>query len=293
MQIETKFPGTDRLQGILLLLATAVLWSTGGLGIKWVDWNPLAIAGARSAISAIVIWTAFRGSPLRWNGAMVWGGAGYALMVVTFVVANKLTTAANAILLQYCSPIYVAILGAIFLREKPHLYDWLTISLVGGGMVLFFQDEMSAGGLTGNLAGIASGIGMAVMTVAMRRQKDGSPFGSALLGNILAFLCGLPFMFNDSPGVAGWVAIVAMGAIQMGLSYVLYSTAIKWVTALEATIITMIEPILNPLWVFLLLGEAPGFWSLAGGGVIMVAITFRYIIPALKSAGSVDQAGKA
>lgn len=291
MRIGEKFPGTDRMKGILLLLATALLWSTGGLGIKWVDWHPLAIAGVRSAIASIVIWTAFRGSPLRWNGAMVWGGAGYALMVVSFVVANKLTTAANAILLQYCAPVYVAVLGAIFLREKPHLYDWLTIALMGGGMVLFFQDEMSAGSLAGNLAGIVSGIGMAVMTVAMRRQKDGAPFGSVLLGNAVAFLCGLPFMFSDSPGVAGWVAIVAMGAIQMGLSYVLYSTAIKLVTALEATVITMIEPVLNPLWVFLLLGETPGFWSLAGGGVIMAAITCRYILPALKSRVAV-QAGK-
>jgi drug/metabolite transporter (DMT)-like permease len=278
-----SFKFSERLRGIFLLAVTAVLWSTSGIGIKWIEWNPMAIAGARSAIAAIVIWVAFRRSPVCWNKASFYGGVAYAVMMLTFVSANKLTTAANVILLQYTCPIFVAILGVIFLHEKPGLYDLVTISFVGGGMVLFFQDQMSAGGLAGNLLAIVSGMSMAVMAVSMRLQKEGSPFGSVLLGNVLTFLCGLPFMFEGSPGVGGWTAIVALGCIQIGLSYVLYSIAIKYVTALEASIITMIEPILNPLWVFLLLGEGPGLWSLIGGSVILLAIAARYIIPAIKS----------
>lgn len=158
----------------------------------------------------------------------------------------------------------------------------MTIGFVGGGMLLFFQDQMSAGSFIGNLLGIVSGIAMAVMVVSTRLQKAGSPFGSILFGNILTFLCGLPFMFDGSPGAAGWAAITALGCIQLGLSYVLYSIAIKYVTALEASIITMIEPLLNPIWVFVLLGEGPGFWSMLGGGVILLAIAVRYMWPAIK-----------
>ncbi|XER15677.1 hypothetical protein SATMO3_59740 [Sporomusa aerivorans] len=244
----------------------------------------MAIAGARSAFAAAVIWLAFRRSEFRWNKVLLCGGVAYAVMMLTFVAAMKLTTAANAILLQYTSPIYVAILGMIFLHEKPALQDWLTMAATGGGMILFFQDQMSEGGMLGNILAIASGVAMATMAVCMRQQKEGSPFVAVLVGNVLTFFCGLPFMFDSSPGMGGWAAIAALGCVQLGLAYVLYSLAIKSVVALEATIITMIEPILNPIWVFLLLGEWPGFWALAGGGVIMTAIAARYVLPALKPA---------
>ncbi|SDF02595.1 DMT family transporter [Sporomusa acidovorans] len=280
---------SSRLQGIILLVITAVLWSTSGFGIKWIDWHPLAIAGARSAFAAVVIGIAFRRTKLCWNWILVGGGIAYAVMVISFVVASKLTTAANAILLQYTCPIFVAILGVFFLNERPSRYDWLTIVLTGTGMILFFQDQMSEGGFIGNLLAIGSGVAMAVMAVCMRQQKDGAPFGAALLGNVLTFVCGLPFMFADSPGTEGWLALLALGCVQLGLAYVLYSIAIKLVSALEASIITMIEPILNPLWVFLLIGEGPGFWALIGGGVILTAITIRYVVPALKPLNAMVQ----
>lgn len=273
---------SERLRGIILLLATAVLWSTSGIGIKWIEWNPMAIAGIRSVVAALVILLIFRKSKWTFNRPMIYGGISYAAVVITFVIATKLTTAANAILLQYTSPIYVAILGTVFLHEKPRLSDWLTIGLVSCGMLLFFQDQMSPGNLMGNLVAIACGVATAILTVFMRFQKDGSPFGSAIIGNIITFLCGLPFMFDSSPGTGGWIALIALGCFQLGLSYALYSIAIKSVTALEAAVITMIEPLLNPLWVFLLLGERPGFWALAGGAIIMGGITIRYIVPALK-----------
>ena len=274
---------SERLQGIVLLVITAVLWSSSGLFIKWIEWHPLAIAGARSAIAAIVIRIAFRHSPLSWNVSQVSGAVAYAAAMLTFVAATKLTTAANAILLQYTAPIYVAILGALFLREKPQLYDWLTIGLVASGMVLFFQEQVSTGGMLGNLLAIISGICLAIMIVSLRQQKDGCPSGSVFLGNILTFIIGLPFMFEGSPGIVGWGAIFGLGFFQLGLSYVLYTSAIKKTTALEASIITIIEPILNPIWVFLLIGEAPGGWSLVGGLVIVSAITGRYVLPALKT----------
>jgi len=273
---------SENYRGVVLLLIAAVLWSSGGLLIKSVDWHPLAIAGARSAIAALVIGLAFRKEKLTYSKPQLIGAVAYACTVMLFVSATKLTTAANAILIQYTAPVFVALLAAWFLGEKPRPVDWITIGFVSGGLILFFLDKMSAGGLLGNLLALGSGFAMAVMTVSMRMQKDGSPFGSVLLGNLMTAVFGLPFMLGSGPDFSGWVALVLLGVFQLGLSYTLYSVAIKYVTALEAILITTIEPILNPVWVFLLIGEQPGPWSLAGGLVIIAAITGRYILPDLK-----------
>ena len=158
------------------------------------------------------------------------------------------------------------------------------MACVIGGMTLFFQDQLSPGGLQGNLLAMFSGLSMAIMAVSLRRQKHASPFGSVLCGNILTFLVSLPFLADGSPGYGGWLALVLLGIFQLGISYVLYSLAIKQVGALEASIITMIEPLLNPVWVILLIGEWPANGALAGGAVILAAIAARYILPALRSA---------
>jgi drug/metabolite transporter (DMT)-like permease len=273
---------TEHVRCVILLVITAVLWSSGGLLIKAIDWHPLAIAGMRSAIAALVIWLAFRNEKINYSAPQLMGAAAYAGTVILFVSATKLTTAANAILIQYSAPVFVALLATWFLNEKPRSADWLTIGVVFGGLLLFFQDKMSTGGLLGNLLALASGFTMAVMIVSMRKQKDGSPFGSVLLGNGATVLFGLPFMLGSGPDLTGWIALGFLGVFQLGLSYVLYSVAIKHVTALEAIIITTIEPILNPVWVFLFLGEQPGPWSLVGGLVILIAILARYILPSLK-----------
>jgi Predicted permease, DMT superfamily len=272
---------SDRLRGITLLLLTAILWSTSGFFIKWIDWHPLAIVSIRSIPAAILIRFAFRRSALTWGVPELIGTVAYVVTVVTFTIATKLTTAANAILLQYTSPAYVAILSAMFLKEKPHINDWLTLGVVGCGMVMFFQEQVSGGSLAGNFLAIASGVSMAIVTVSLRWQKDGSGFSIVFWGNLLTFLCGLPFVLEGSPGLGNWAATLGMGVFQLGLAYVFYTTAIRYVAAFEASIVTMIEPILNPLWVFLLLGEVPGFWALAGGAVILVAIIAGYVLPVL------------
>ena len=285
MPIQNLFPTSPRTRGICLLLIASTLWSTGGLFIKYVDWNPLAIAGSRSAIAALVIGFAFRRTPVNWKSRpLLLGAVCYAATMLCFVAATKLTTAANAILLQYTSPVYVAILGAIFLKEPVSRRDWLTMSCVGGGMLLFFSDQMSPGNFYGNLLGILCGIVSAVMIVALRRQKSASPFGSILLGNIFTFLCGLPFMLDASPNLQGWLALALLGIFQLGISFILYSVAIKSVSALEASIITMLEPLLNPLWVFLCIGEQPSTGALLGGAIILTAVASRYLLPSLPAA---------
>jgi drug/metabolite transporter (DMT)-like permease len=262
-------------RAVLFLVMAAVLWSSGGLLIKLVDWNPLAIAGTRSVIASLVILAFRRRARLDWSLAQLGGAICYAGTVILFVLANKWTTAANAILLQYTAPIYVAVLSYWFLRERIGKWDIAAIAATIGGMILFFLDDLSRGGIWGNFIAILSGIAFAGTALFLRKQKDSSPLGSVFLGNIIAFLVGIPFILQSSPGAAGWLGLVLLGVFQLGCSYILYAEALKSVTALEGILIPIIEPILNPVWVFLLLGEKPGKWAVAGGLIVLISITLR------------------
>jgi drug/metabolite transporter (DMT)-like permease len=236
----------------------------------------------RSAIGAAVLFAVFRPRRFTWSWLQLGAAVAYAATVTLFVVANKTTTAANAILLQYTAPVHVALFGAWFLGEKPRRLDWIALTLVLGGMVLFFLEDLSMTGLWGNLAALASGLSFAWLALFLRRQKEGSPVEAILLGNLLAALIGLPFMLQSSPTEAGWLGLTLLGVFQVGLPYALFARAIREVTALEAMLIPTIEPVLNPLWVLLLLGEAPGGMALMGGAVILSTVTGRGLLPLLK-----------
>jgi drug/metabolite transporter (DMT)-like permease len=266
---------------ILFLVITAVLWSSGGLLIKIVEWNPIAIAGTRSAIAALVIFAFKPRMKFNLSFAQLGGAFCYAATVIMFVAATKLTTAANAILLQYTAPVYVALLSYWFLRERITKFDILTIVAAVGGITLFFLDDLSKGGFWGNILAILSGISFAGTALFLRKQKDSSPLESVFIGNILTLLIGLPFMVQSSPNTAGWLGLVLLGVFQLGSSYIFYTEAIKHVTALEGTLIPVLEPILNPIWVFLLLQERPGRWAIVGGIIVLISVTVR-CLPALK-----------
>lgn len=276
MKCQTE--GNERPRAILYLVITAVLWSLGGLLIKSVDANPVAIASVRSGISAILI-IALKGKPkLNWSFAQVGAALAYSATVILFVFANKNTTAANAILLQYTAPVYVVVLSAWLLKEKVQLLDVVTIFFAMGGMILFFIDSLSTKGMVGNVFALLSGIAFALFTVFMRMQKEGSPVESVLIGNVISAVIGVPFLFGSMPDTKGWFCLVLLGLVQLGLPYILYSKAIKHVTAVEASVIPIIEPILNPVWVFLLLGEKPGALAITGGVIVIAAITGRCLI---------------
>jgi len=227
-------------------------------------------------IGALVI-ALLLGRQLRFDGSFdqIGGAVAYASTVVLFVIANKLTTAANAILLQYTAPIYVALFSPWFLGERASRRDWLILLVMMGGMVLFFLDDLSLDGYLGNLVALGSGISFAWLTLFLRRQKDGFPLPSLLLGNLLAGLIGLPFMFQSMPSTSSWIGLLLLGVVQLGLPYILYALALRRVTAVEGILIPMLEPVLNPIWVFLLMGERPSPWAIVGGTVILGAVIFR------------------
>jgi len=274
---------TSRPLAILFLILTALLWSFGGLLIKLVEWNSFAIAGMRSIFASLFILALIGKPKITWSFPQIAGALAYSLTVISFVSATKMTTAANAILLQYSAPIYVAIFSAWFLNEKVKISDWITIFFVLAGMILFFLDEINVNNMLGNIVAIFSGVTFAATAIFMRKQKSGSPVESVLLGNIVTSVICLPFMFKLAPDVKGWLALLILGIFQLGLSYVLYSIAIKQITALEATLIPVIEPLLNPVWVFLFTGEAPGKWALIGGLIVLVSVTVNCVISSVEA----------
>ena len=260
----------------LMLVITALLWSTGGFLVKGIQWHPVAITGMRSLIAAAVILIAIRKPELTWSLPQLGGAVCYAGTVILYVIANKLTTAANAVLLMYTAPIYVIIFGPWFLKEKASRRDWLAVGAVMVGIVVFFMDKLSPEGFLGNMLAVLSGVSFAWMTLFLRKQKRGSPVESVFLGNLLAAVIGLPFFLREElPEINGILMLIALGTFQLGFSYVLYTKAIQKVRAFEAVLITMLEPVLNPVWVFLLLGEVPGNWALAGGTIVMATVVLH------------------
>jgi drug/metabolite transporter (DMT)-like permease len=265
-------------RAVIFLIITALLWSSGGLLIKWVTWNPIAIAGTRSAIAALVM-LAFRPKmKIHWGFAQLGGAIFYAITVILFVTANKMTTAANAILLQYTAPIYVATFSYWFLGERITKLDLATIATAIGGMILFFLDGLSKQGFWGNIVAILSGIAFAGTALFLRKQKDSSPLESLFLGNVLTALIGLPYVMHSWPNATGWLGLILLGVFQLGFSYILFAEAMKHVTALEGILIPILEPVLNPIWVFLLLNERPGRWAIAGGIIVLISVSFRCLL---------------
>jgi drug/metabolite transporter (DMT)-like permease len=275
-------PLSPQGKAIACLLGAALLWSTGGVLIKWVSWNGLAICGARSAIAALFLLLVVRKPKFDWSLAQIGGAVAYASTVLLYVSAVKMTTAANAILLQYTSPVWVALFGAWFLGERTTRRDWLTLVVSCVGMVLFFAQGLASKSLVGDLLAAASGVTIAWQALFLRKQKRGAPLESVILGNLLAAAVGLPFGWGSWPTAQGWATLAVLGVFQLGLSYLLFTTAIRQVTALEAMLFSTLEPILNPVWAALLLHEWPTPLATLGGALVLAAVTARGALLALR-----------
>jgi len=266
------------MRGLLLLLGAALLWSSGGFLIKLVDLSPMAVSSGRSIVAVVTLMLLTKRVPRQLSLPTLRCGLFYAVTVTTFVIATKLTTAANAIVLQYAAPVYVALLSARFLGERVTKRDWIAICLVVVGMILFFADGLKFGNNLGNVLAIISGGCFACLVVSLRQIRDQNPADAIIIGNVVAFVIGLPWLLESSWNVHSLIGIVLLGSFQLGLSYYLYTKAITHVTALEAVLVPVIEPILNPVWVFLLMGERPSVLALVGSGIVLVAVTWRALV---------------
>ena len=255
------------------------MWSIGGLFIKLVDLSPVAITGTRSIAAAFVFLIYLKKPQLYWNRYFIIGVISYAAMMLLYVFSIRLTTAANAIFLEFTAPIYVVILGYYILNERITIFDILSMFVIFSGMTLFFIDELSFYGFWGNIMAAVAGVCLGVVTIMIRKEKE-SAFQIVLMGNILTALVCIPFMFTGLQETVSrdWFIIFVLGIVQLGIPYILYTKALRQVQALDAILVSMIEPILNPFWVYIFVGEKMGEWALVGGLLVLSGSFGRAII---------------
>lgn len=268
-------------RGALLIAAAALLWSTGGLAIKLVPLGALGVVFWRSFVSGVFLLAVFRPSRERWRHAATTTVAVYALMILTFVTATKMTTAANAIFLQYTGPLYVLAFAPVLLKEPFRKADAAAVAVALSGMSLFFVGRLDPGALAGNLVAVASGLFFGLTILLLRRDASGDAIPSVILGNLAAAALALPFAWGhlalDARGVA---LVLFLGIVQMGISYVLFVKGLRTVRAAEASLLGMLEPMFNPLWAFLGLGERPGTAASLGGAIVLLAVAGRTLFAA-------------
>lgn len=267
----------NRKKAILYMALCATLWSIGGIFIKMIPWNAFAIAGMRSAIAAVIVYIYIRNKKIKMQFIKPAFLSGFFMsgIFLSFVIANKLTTAANAIVLQFTSPVFILILAAIFLHKKCRRGDVITVVVTLGGISLFFFDKLTTGGVLGNCFGILAGFMVACSYLIVGELDEETRMTGIFLGQIFTAIIGLPAMFTTDVSITtpAVLSILALGIFQLGIPYVLFGIAIKDGSALACNLIGAIEPLLNPVWVFLFNGEAPGFFALIGGVIVIVAIT--------------------
>ena len=272
-------PKRHQLAGQMAVLAAAFFWSTSGLFIKLLDWHPVVISGTRSFLAAVFLLVVRLISPpakLKNESPLVFWASGfiYAFTIFTFVIANKLTTAANVILLQYSAPVWAAILGWALAKEKPHWEHWAALVFVMGGLLLFFRGSLDSGAVLGNTLSIISGVLLGAHYVFLRMLKNVDSRDALLLAHLITAALSLPFVILYPPSftVSTVLAILYMGFLQMGLASLLLSYGIKRITAIQAMLTAILDPTLSPVWVFVITGERPSLSALAGGVIIISAV---------------------
>lgn len=272
---------------IVFILLAVLLWSTGGVLIKFTTLDAFAVNAGRSLLAALTVAVFTYRKGLKLDRFTLLTAFLYAGTLTCFVYANKTTTAANAIFLQYTAPIYILILSPFILKEKFRFSDLITVAVCLGGMSLFFLEEQTGGnGLApnvflGNLAALLSGVFFGLFFVMLRHPRslaNKNPALSVFYGNLIIVVLMIPLLWQNppQPKFSDIWAILFLGIFQIGIAYVLFTKGIsEGVRSLDASIIGFVEPFLNPIWVFLFLNEKPNKWAIVGGMIIICAVAFH------------------
>ena len=276
-------PASHPRRGVLLVAAAALLWSSGGLFIKALPQAAAQIVFVRSLVAAATILLALRMAGrrhvLRLDLLSLATAVAYASLLGCFVASTKLTTAANAIFLQFTAPIYLVFLEPWVFRRRIAPRDLAAVVLCLGGIACFFIGRLEAGRLVGNLLGLASGLGLATFTLLIKvqqvRQPDCDTIGAVVLGNLLAALLFAPFAL---PGLRATVpqaaGLVFLGVFQIGIAYLLFNAGMRHLSATASVVVATLEAVLNPVWVFLGIGERPTPWAMVGGAAVVAVIVW-------------------
>lgn len=271
---------------LLLVLGAAILWSTGGLFIKATHLSALEVSFGRSLLAAITIAIVTRHEGFGLNRISALTSILYAALLILFVAATKLTTAANAIFLQYTAPVYVLILEPLFYKEKFRSRDLITVVACMAGMSLFFVGKLRPEDVSGNLLALGSGVCFALFFLLLRHSKarNVNRASSAIYGNLIVVLICAPAFYGAARrGIAAsdLARLSYLGVVQIGFAYLLFTLAMaRGLRSLDASIVGYIEPVLNPVWVFLFIGERPSGWAIAGGAIIIASVMVHMLISA-------------
>jgi DME family drug/metabolite transporter len=266
-----------RRKGILLIVAAALLWSTGGIGIKAIADSALKVTFYRSLFAAIALML-FLGRGVwgrrQWKSTTAFAIAivSYAACLTSFVIATKLTTAANAIFLQYAGVVWVLLFSPLVVREPMRARDVIAITVAFCGMALFFVGRFEVRGMAGNAMALVSSVFFAALILVLRREQRAAQ-AAVTWGNVGCALVVLPFISHDLALTPRSFAVLAfLGIFQIAIAYVLFVRGLAYVTATQASLTGMLEPVSNPIWVFLFLGEKPSVFAIAGALVVLSAI---------------------
>ena len=284
-----------KVSPLLFVIAAAVLWSTGGLFIKWTSLSGLELSFGRSLLAAITVAIFTRHEGFGMNRVTALASLLYAALLILFVLATKETTAANAIFLQYTAPVYLLILEPLFYKEKFRSRDLITVTVCVIGMSLFFVGKLRPQDVTGNLLALASGFCFACYFLLLRHSKSRSVnrASSVIYGNLLVVLIAAPVGLKVLPRISmhDALSVLYLGVVQIGLAYTLFTVAMaRGVRSLDAGIVGYVEPVLNPVWVYLVLGERPTQWALLGGAIIVIAVVCHTLIEARRGRRLVELA---
>jgi drug/metabolite transporter, DME family len=282
--------GPDHSRGVgvgrLQVFAAAILFSTGGAGIKAAAFTGLQVSALRSGIAALILLLLLRGKVVL-SPAMIATGVVYAATVTLFVLSTKLTTAANAIFLQATAPLYLLLLGPLILSERFRGRDVLFLVGVAIGLVLCVIGQPAPSTTapdpaTGNTLALICSVTWAFTLLGLRYVQRNAPHSVGLsavaLGNLFASLAAFPFAWPlPSATAVEWATIVYLGVCQIGLAYVFLTAAIRVLPALEVSLLLLIEPVLNPTWTWLIRGENPGAYTIVGGAIIIAATAIKSV----------------
>lgn len=278
---------SDHSKGMFAVFITALLWSSGGLLIKLITLTPMQLSFFRCLIAAIVFGIIFGKKVLKVNKLAILNAVFYATVLTSFVIATKTTTAANAIFLQSTAPIYVLIFEPIISKTKWEKINIITIAVCFLGMILFFTGELAPGHFEGNIVALLSGAAFAAFFLGMKKNEKEYQQSAIFYGNIIVALICIPFILElEKLSFSDLWMVSFLGVFQIAVAYAIFTYGIKRILAVEASIISMFEPVLNPFWVFIGYGEVPTIYAIIGGIIIISAISVRTLFlgaPAFKS----------
>ena len=281
---KTDLQNKDKIKGRLLIMATGLLWGLAGVCVKSIPWNSMSIMASRCAIGTVMLGINKKSFRVRLNKKTLLGALMVSAMGLLYMMAIKLTTAATAIVLQYVAPILVFLFSVVFQKRRPKLYETLIVLAVFGGCVLSFSDKLDGGHLLGNLLGLLSGFALAGQIIIFSDPRADSNEGM-YFSNILSFLTCAPFLFFDkalalSPQIVMWVLI--LGVFQYGLANICYARGCHKIDQIETSLLLTLEPIFNPIPVWLVTGEKMGPRALAGFFIVIAAVTLYGLLPLLE-----------